>query len=391
MHTLVIHTENDPVLGKLKGYLQSVARKTEVVLSSDEAGMRESVQRGANLVIVSLASEVIRIDDLLHKIRGFTEARILIIGPVADPKLILRTLQAGADLFIDRDEFETELPPALHRLFPRLEAGGWKGRVLGVLSASGGCGASTMAVNLAALFAQSSGQSGLIDLNPGRGDLPALLDLKPQFTLIDVCMNEARLDRAMLEKMLFRHDSGIQLLASPPELSEFRSLSSSGIRQAILLCRTIFRETVIDLEDCIHSEQIEALQLLDQLFIVCRLDFTSLRNTRRSLEHIERMGIPRSSIKLVVNQHGTPNELPVEEAEQAIGEPLTSFIPYDPKCINAANNLGVPAVLKDPNSKLAQSLLKLIAPDSSTSLPRVGLLGRIKLLLGSSGTKAATL
>src|SRR5205807_342732 len=102
------------------------------------------------------------------------------------------------------------------------------GRFLAVLSCSGGCGASTLAVNIAAVLARDNGMCGLIDLKPGRGDLPALLDLRPQFHLADVCRNVARLDRALFEKTVVRHSSGIHLLAAPPSFGDARAVTPQG-------------------------------------------------------------------------------------------------------------------------------------------------------------------
>jgi Flp pilus assembly CpaE family ATPase len=66
---------------------------------------------------------------------------------------------------------------------------------------------------------------------------------------------------------------------------------------------------------------------------------------------------------LVINQYGQLGELPIPEAEDALGEKLTSFVPYDPKAINVANNTGIPVVVKDSHSKLALSIMQLVKND----------------------------
>ena len=76
---------------------------------------------------------------------------------------------------------------------------------------------------------QEHGQCGLVDLKPGRGDLPALLDLRPQFTLADICRNLARLDRGMFEKMVVRHSSGVHLLGVPPSFGDARAITPQGV------------------------------------------------------------------------------------------------------------------------------------------------------------------
>jgi MinD-like ATPase involved in chromosome partitioning or flagellar assembly len=51
--------------------------------------------------------------------------------------------------------------------------------------------------------------------------------------------------------------------------------------------------------------------------------------------------------------------LPIDEAEDALGEKLQYFIAEDPKTFNAANNTGIPVVLKYPKTRIAQSIAEL--------------------------------
>jgi pilus assembly protein CpaE len=228
-----------------------------------------------------------------------------------------------------------------------------------VLAASGGVGASTVAANLAVALAKGHSTCALLDLKPGRGDLAALLDLKPQFTLADLCNQASRLDRAIFEKMLVRHPCGVHLLGAPQSFHDLRAVTPAGVQQALTLARKYFPHVVVDAEDCFHEEQVVALRQATGVLLVLRLDFTSLRNARRILEHLQSVEVARQRVRLVVNRHGQPNELPVAEVEDALGEKISLFVPDDPKTLNAANNAGEPALLKFPTAKVCQSLTEL--------------------------------
>lgn len=97
----------------------------------------------------------------------------------------------------------------------------------------------------------------------------------------------------------------------------------------------------------------------DAILIVFRLDFTSLRNVRRTLEHLEGHGIPREKFRLVVNRLGQPQEVPRAKAEEALGMKIFHAIPDDAKTINRANNQGTPAVLSAPSAKVSRSFAAL--------------------------------
>lgn len=233
------------------------------------------------------------------------------------------------------------------------------GEVISVLAPSGGSGASTLAVNLAALLAREHKSCALFDLRLGGGDLAALLDVKPAHTLADLCKSSARMDRTMFEGSLMRHDSGVCLLSPPRSFADIALVTTQGVRQALTLARQMFPYVVVDLDDSFHPEQTQTLHQSDLILLVLRLDFTSLRNTRRSMDHLEQLGIGKDRVRVVVNRYGQPEELPASKAEQALGVKVFHYVPDDPKTINRANNNGAPAVLESPTSKFAKSVAQL--------------------------------
>jgi pilus assembly protein CpaE len=166
----------------------------------------------------------------------------------------------------------------------------------------------------------------------------------------------------MFEKMLIAHPSGIHLLGATPETGDSCRLTIGGVSRALGLARSLFLDTVVDLEDCFHAEQVEFLSQASSILLVCRLDFTSVRGTRRLLEQLDALRVQRNRVKLVANQYGLPNELGVAEAEQAVGARIAAFLPHAPEVVNAANNTGVPVVLKNPDCAFSQEVIRLVAP-----------------------------
>ena len=357
----------------------------EVLVAPDDLIANQLLQGDVDAVFACVGNVTFDQElERLQRLRGMTRAPILAIGPATEAKVILRTVQIGADVFLDQADLEVELNTAMARLQLRPEAKR-KGQLMAVLSAAGGCGASTLAANIAAALAKNHGLCALIDLNPGRGDLTALLDLKPQYTLADACRNETRLDRPMFEKLLERHESGIRLLAASPSFDDARGLTSRGISQAIALAREVFTHAVVDMEDCFHDEQVAVLEQADIILVIARLDFTTLRCTRRVTDHLTKLGIDRSRRKVIINFHGQAGELETDEAEAALGEAINYFVPYDPKTINAANNLGSPAFLRSPNAKVCLTMAELSKISSSAPQGSSGLLPKLRNLWKAIG------
>ena len=361
MRTLVV---SGNVLGPVSNRLRDVLPakldcQVPVLAGFDEVEPRLAQVR-PDMAVVVLSADPEQGLEVLRRARALMTGYILVVGQASEPKLILRALHEGADHYLDEAELETGLEALGCRLRSRSEASAPVGRLVAVLAASGGSGASTLAVNIATLLAREHKDCCLIDLKPGRGDLAALLDLKPAFHLADLCLNVARLDRAMFEKLLTVHASGVHLLAAPQVYGEMRLVTTQGVAQALALARRLFAHVVADLEDCFHEEQVLTLRQAGVILLVSRLDFTSLRNVR-----------------LVVNRHGQANELSREDAEEALAGKLAYFIPDDPKTINGANNTGIPAVLKSPSAKVCQSIVHLTRTILERRRPEPSAVGRL--------------
>lgn len=286
---------------------------------------------------------------------------VLVVGPAADARLVLRAVRAGAADFVDEQDLEAELAAALGRILLRPGRPAEPARTITVLSPSGGSGASTIAVNIATVLAAEHRSALLIDLNLHTGDSAALLDLRPEHTLAELCQNAARLDRTMFDRSLARHSSGVHLLAPPPFHADAQYITPDGVRQVLGLARGAFPYVVIDLDHTFAPEQVEAVRQTDLVVLVLRLDFTCLRNARRALDHLEQLGVGRDAVRVVVNRYGRAKEIPAGKAEEALGVRIGHYIPDDPKSVNRANNNGVPVVRESPSARVSRSLANLAA------------------------------
>jgi pilus assembly protein CpaE len=331
---------------------------SHVVRLDSAAGRLEQVK--IELAVVALSPDPERALAVVTAIRAKVTCRMLVVGPAGDSKLVLRALRGGADDYIDELELVAELEDAISRLKSEMTArSSDTGRTIAVLAPSGGSGSSTLAANLATVLAKEHKSALLCDLKLESGDLAALLDLKPTHSLADLCLNVQRMDRVLFERSLVRHASGVHLLAAPLHYSEVVHVTVEAVRKVLNLGRTLFPYVVIDLDHNFHVEQVDALQQSDLILVVLRLDFASLRNARRTLEQLERLGIDREMLRLVVNRFGQPKEVPFAKAEEALGLKIFHYVPDDSRSVNRANNSGVPVVLESPAAKIAKSVVKL--------------------------------
>jgi pilus assembly protein CpaE len=328
------------------------------VVSVDLAAIH-LVHEQPELVVLVLPADAERGLAVLAEIRWKTRAHVLAVGPAGDSRQVLRTLRAGADDYVHESDIEEELEAFLVRWSAGRGAQAEAGRLIAVLAPSGGSGSSTLAANVATVLAKEHQKSLLVDMKLQAGDLAALLDLKPIHTLADLCHDVSRMDRELFQRTLAAHPSGVHLLAPPHTLADAGRVGPEGIRQALALGRAAFPYVVVDLDRSFREEQAMVLRQADIILLVTRLDFASLRNARRALDYFRESAIEEERVRLVVNRHGQPQEVPASMAVEALGMKIFHFVPEDAKAINRSNNNGVPVVLGAPSAKVSKSVTKL--------------------------------
>ena len=312
-----------------------------------------------DLTIVVLSPDPEMSWQCLEDARPKDWGRLLAVGPVSDGRLVVQALRTGIQDYVDDANLEADLRTALGRLKQSQPAATTQGKIIACVPASGGCGASTIAVNVATALAREHKRAALIDLRLEAGDLAPLLDLKPVHTLADLCENPSQVDRNLLDQTLVKHSSGVHLLAAPRHYREIAAVTPEGVRQALLTASSMFDCVVADLGNPAQEIQAEAVRLADTVLLVFRPDFTSLRNARRILEHLDDLGVERDCVRMIANRCGQPREISSEKAAQVLGVETLFFIPEDLKAVNLANNSGVPVLLDSPSARVSKSLLTL--------------------------------
>ncbi|MCO6458917.1 MAG: hypothetical protein J5I93_26725 [Pirellulaceae bacterium] len=323
------------------------------------------------LAVVALAGDPRSGLATISELEKISQAFLIALGPASDPQLILRALQGGADVYLDESRLDTELAEAVvrfkNRQIKRREVQ-QSGHVTVVLGSSGGSGTSLVAINLAAGLARQHGRVCLVDLCLTTGDLASLLDVHPTYTLADLCENVGRLDSTMFAQFLVPHEAAIHLLAAPRNPHESRLVTAKGVGQALVHARRQFPQTIVDLDNSVGREQLEALRQATSILLLVRLDYTSIRNTRLTLENLKEAGVGLARVRLVVNRFGQSHQVRISEAEKALGMKVSHVLPDDPARINRSVNNGVPVVLQHPGARISRRLVQL-AGALATSQP----------------------
>lgn len=358
---ILISGDNEALSNEIRQLLFEQGRVgADVVCFSLDETLDRVVQVRPQVTILLLAPDAAKSLATLKEVRDLIHTDVLVVGPGSDPKLILRCLREGAFQYVDETEIHTELSASLARWMNEIgERQDSHGSVIAVASPCGGCGVSTLAVNVATALSTNYGRAALFDLNAFSGDLSSLLNLEPKYTVVDFCRNMRRMDRTMFQQCFAVHSTGIHLMASPRTYRDAADLTARGVRKAVSMARAEFPYVVTDLDNAHADYHAQALYQADTVLLVVRLDFSVLRQAGRLLEYVRELGIDEERIQLVAGRYRRPRELPLKEVERVLKKKIQHFVPDDPRRVIQANNKGVPVVLDRPRSRASQSLVDL--------------------------------
>ena len=109
--------DHDPITAQIR---QIVLREGHDCPASHVVRLSLAADRLAQvkieLAVVGLSPDPERALAVVSAIRPKVPGRMLVVGPAADPKLVLRALRGGVDDYLDELELEAELEEALSRL-----------------------------------------------------------------------------------------------------------------------------------------------------------------------------------------------------------------------------------------------------------------------------------
>jgi pilus assembly protein CpaE len=321
----------------------------------------ESVaQYRPDAVVVEVGKQPETTWEALREVHETLAVRVLAVGPSNDAQVILQTLHEGAYKYIDIERVG-DLPAALRRIRAEPPLAMQYGRVISVLGASGGCGASTIAVNLATAYCHDQQRAVLVDLKLGGGDLAVLLRLQPSYSIADFCQHVARMDKSLFEKCLVSHKSGLALLSPPQRYQDIGKITARGVRKAIAMARKQFPYVVVDVDRSYRSEHAQALFQSDVVVVVVRPDIPSVRQAGRVLAYCDDLGISRDRIRMVVNHSMPKAELRERDVQAALKMPVALSIPEESRHLSRAAQHGVPLVIDRPRSYMGRGLIDLAA------------------------------
>ena len=319
-----------------------------------------------DVVIADLGDDPERVLDVLDKLPT-PRPRLIVIGPKDQSNTILRAMRMGVRDYLDVDPTEDDLRSAVLRVGSELaprgataeKATAHPARVVAVMGAKGGVGATVVACQLAASLRARGSRTALVDLNLPLGDAALYFDVQPAYTLANIARESDRLDATYLRTLLSGKPGGVQILASPVHAEEAELVRGAHVERALNLLRGDFDWVVLDLSRTWSEPTVRALDLADLILLVTLMDVPTLHHTRKHIDLLERLGHSGARIRLIANRHSSVDAVTDKDVAEFLERKPDYQIPNDFPTTLAAVNRGVSVAEVAPRSALARAYNEL--------------------------------
>src|ERR1700689_1266244 len=353
--SVALLTENREHLSELQGRVESTSLARAVFSNvgfptgPTDPILRQIQDLRAEVVVVDIAAgnpqPAIKAIELIQS--NTLQLAIFANGSMQQPTTIVASMRAGAVEYLDESAGAEALLEALTRFSSnrtRTRGGAGKARIFTFLSAKGGAGATTAAVNTALSLQQSHGNVVLVDFAPV-GHAQLHLNLRPSFGVPDALENLHRLDVSLLDGLMTTAKDGLQLLAGPQQ--PYHSVPTPAeLARLFDLLVNHYRYVVVDASTRLDSTTRLLSDLSNAVLMVAQTDVVSLWSASRIHAFLEE-GAGRNRLRMVLNRYKKIPGFTDEDVEQATRCKVLWKIPNAFQAISPAIDHGTPVVLQE--------------------------------------------
>ncbi|MFK7751877.1 MAG: CpaE family protein [Sedimentitalea sp.] len=327
------------------------------------------------------------------KTRGIN---VILIAEDVTPASLHQLLRKGADEFVPYPLPEQELQSAIDRLnksvaqadaahhsTPQLKSGASKeGALIVVQGLAGGCGSTTMAVNLAWELAQIDGDQHpsvcLIDLDLQYGSVSTYLDLPRREVVFEMLSETETLDEEVFGQALLSFEDKLQVLTAPADMVPLDLVTPDDITRVLEMARSHFDYVVVDMPSTLVQWSETVLQAAHVYLAMIELDMRSAQNALRLKRALQSEDLPFNKLRFGLNRAPKFTDLSgksrVKRMAESLGISIDLQLPDGGKAVTQGSDHGLPLAssaaknpLRKEIAKLAQSLHELGRSDAEAA------------------------
>ncbi|MGB8402225.1 AAA family ATPase [Bradyrhizobium sp.] len=268
--------------------------------------------------------------------------RVVVIGTAHDAAPYRELVRRGVNDYVIGPVGALDVVRSICSLFSASEAIS-VGRIVAIVGAKGGAGASTVAHNVAWAIARDLAMdSVVIDLDLAFGTAGLDYNKDPLQGIANAVFSGDRPDTAFIDRLLSKCTDRLSLLAAPATLERVYDLGEQAFDAIFDTLRMTTPCIVLDIPHQWSGWTRRALVGADDILIVAEPDLANLRNAKNMLNLLKAARPNDRAPLYCLNQVGMSKrpEITVREFAKAIESQPIAAIPCDPRLFGEAANNG---------------------------------------------------
>jgi len=368
---VLLLTQEEPTIAAVRSVLESRALGNAANVCGSIMDLRSELSRTTNghspIAMVDIDQDPERMLSELSKITlTYPQLWLIVLAREFNERRVLHAMQVGARHFLRKNAIEVELNQVLeHLLDRRPETPTRSGTILSVFSCSGGCGATTVAINLANELRLAAAKRVLIvDLDTHYGAAASCLGLKGRYGIGHVLGRQGAIDGHLIESTAATYCAGFDVLLSPAaaEADTGVSLNYDNLPAALEACRESYDYVVIDAPRAPREVMINLASVSRVNLIVLQLTVRDVAFAGSLISFLTDRGIPRERILALANRVRRRGPLlRVEDGRRALDVPTLHPIRSDWAKAAQSINRGQPLADVANRSRLRRDYRRLAA------------------------------
>ncbi|MEH2510853.1 pilus assembly protein CpaE [Nitrobacteraceae bacterium AZCC 1564] len=287
--------------------------------------------------------------------------RVIVIGRVNDVLLYRELVRRGVSDYVIAPVAPLDVVRSICGLFSVPEAKA-VGRIIAIVGAKGGVGASTVAHNVAWAIARDLALDSVVaDLDLAFGTAGLDYNQDPPQGIADAVFSPDRIDTAFIDRLLSKCTDHLSLLAAPATLERVYDFGTEAFDAIFDTLRTTMPCIVLDVPHQWSGWTKRALVGADDILIVATPDLANLRNTKNIFDMLKAARPNDRPPLYCLNQTGVPKrpEIGIGEFAKAIESQPIVTIPFEPQIFGSAANNGQMIAEIAANHRVTEMFLQI--------------------------------
>jgi pilus assembly protein CpaE len=268
--------------------------------------------------------------------------RVVVIGTAHDTAPYRELVRRGVSDYVIGPVIPLDVVRSICSLFSASEAVAL-GRIIAIVGAKGGVGASTIAHNVAWAVARDLAlDSVVIDLDLAFGTASLDYNQDPLQGVANAVFSAERLDTTVMERLLAKCTDHLSLLAAPASLDRVYDFGAEAFDSIFDTLRLTTPCIVLDVPHQWSGWTKRILAGADDILIVAEPDLANLRNTKNMLNTLKSARPNDRPPLYCLNQVRMPKrpEIDARGFAKTIESPPIASIPFDSRLFGTAANNG---------------------------------------------------